>query len=373
MNYYTGMNDKGISYNGNKKLNTLTGQDEIYDTPVQTVQGEDIGNLPALNVTNATESTISRSLKVEGGPDKKVASEFGGPLIVNNKITSTSVKGIEATSFYIQGDATVSRKHTVGVATPALSGNPGDLTYYSDPSEGGYVGWIYTKENAWKRTGPISLASDSDIYVADQIGIGTTTPGDLTLKVGAGASMLAADGDGVGIGSTANGFTFRVVGHSDFGGSIVATAFTGDGSGLTGISVPQIGWTNYVSGGSSITYNTYQDGKIGIGTSTPSYHGLTVGSASADASVGIGTTNLYVNGSAYFNDELVVKNANVSGIVTAAGIDLQDSDGNITVGVVTATNINVGSSGTEFHVTTSAVAIGTATARAALDLSLIHI
>ena len=180
--------------------------------------------------------------------------------------------------------------------------------------------------------------------------------------------MLAADGDGVGIGSTANGFTFRVVGHSDFGGSIVATAFTGDGSGLTGISVPQAGWTNYVSGGSSITYNTYQDGKIGIGTSTPSYHGLTVGSASADASVGIGTTNLYVNGSAYFNDELVVKNANVSGIVTAAGIDLQDSDGNITVGVVTATNINVGSSGTEFHVTTSAVAIGTATARAALDI-----
>ena len=205
------MNDKGISYNGNKKLNTLTGQDEIFDTPVQTVQGEDIGNLPSLNVTNATESTISRSLKVEGGPDKKVASEFGGPLIVNNKITSTSVKGIEATSFYIQGDATVSRKHTVGVATPALSGNPGDLTYYSDPSEGGYVGWIYTKENAWKRTGAISLASDSDIYVADQIGIGTTTPGDLTLKVGAGASMLAVDGDGVGIGSTANEFSFRVV------------------------------------------------------------------------------------------------------------------------------------------------------------------
>ena len=180
--------------------------------------------------------------------------------------------------------------------------------------------------------------------------------------------MLAVDGDGVGIGSTANQFSFRVVGHSEFGGSIVATAFTGDGSGLNGISVPQSGWTNYVSGGSSITYNTYQDGKIGIGTSTPSYHGLTIGSASADASVGIGTTNLYVNGSAYFNDELVVKNANVSGIVTAAGIDLQDSDGNITVGVVTATNINVGSSGTEFHVTTSAVAIGTATARSALDI-----
>ena len=45
---------------------------------------------------------------------------------------------------------------------------------------------------------------------------------------------------------------------------------------------------------------------------------MTVGSASDDASVGIGSTNLYVNGSAYFNDELVVKNANVTGIVTAS-------------------------------------------------------
>ena len=29
--------------------------------------------------------------------------------------------------------------------------------------------------------------------------------------------MLAVDGDGVGIGSTANQFSFRVDGHSEFG------------------------------------------------------------------------------------------------------------------------------------------------------------
>ena len=42
------MNDKGVSYNGSKKLSNFTGQEEVYDVPVQTVEGEDIGNLPAL-------------------------------------------------------------------------------------------------------------------------------------------------------------------------------------------------------------------------------------------------------------------------------------------------------------------------------------
>ena len=46
---------------------------------------------------------------------------------------------------------------------------------------------------------------------------------------------LAADADGVGIGTTANGFKLHVVGESKFSGSIVATAFTGDGSGLTNL------------------------------------------------------------------------------------------------------------------------------------------
>ena len=48
--------------------------------------------------------------------------------------------------------------------------------------------------------------------------------------------LVCVDADGVGIGSTANGFKLRVVGESRFSGSVVATAFTGDGSGLTNLS-----------------------------------------------------------------------------------------------------------------------------------------
>ncbi len=104
------MNDKGISYSGNKKLSTITGREEIFDTPIQTITGEDISNLPDLNVISPVEGAFSRSIRVEGGPDAKVASEFNGPLIVNNKITSNSDKGIEAGSLFLQGDATISRK-----------------------------------------------------------------------------------------------------------------------------------------------------------------------------------------------------------------------------------------------------------------------
>ena len=36
------MNDRGIAFSGNKKAGTITGKEEIFDSPVRTVTGEDI-------------------------------------------------------------------------------------------------------------------------------------------------------------------------------------------------------------------------------------------------------------------------------------------------------------------------------------------
>jgi hypothetical protein len=71
INFYTGMNDKGISYSGNKKLSTITGIEEIFDTPVQTVTGEDIGVLPNINVLTPLEGTLNAQFVLIGGPDNK--------------------------------------------------------------------------------------------------------------------------------------------------------------------------------------------------------------------------------------------------------------------------------------------------------------
>ena len=259
MNYYTGMNDKGISYNGYKRLSALTGTEEIFDTPVRTITGEDIGNLASLNVTESSQAAFSRSIKVEGGSDNKITSEFNGPVILSNKLTSTSAKGIEANSFFIQGDQIVSRKLALAGSTPVLAGNPGDVVYYSDPTEGGYAGWVYTTANDWRRFGSVSLEKDLNIEVYDKVGIGTTNPFDLTLQVGSGTSLFAADSDGVGVGTTANGYKLNVEGGVFVSGIVTATKFAGDGSELTSLNVSATGWGNYTSGVGSITYNTNQD------------------------------------------------------------------------------------------------------------------
>ena len=155
INFYTGMNDKGISYAGNKKQSTITGQEEIFDTPIQTITGEDIGNLSGLNIISPLEGNFSRSIRVEGGPDSNVISEFNGPVVFSEKITSTSSSGIEANSLFLQGNATVSRKYTVGISTPILAGNAGDVVYYDSPTRGGYIGWVYTTNNDWQKFAPI--------------------------------------------------------------------------------------------------------------------------------------------------------------------------------------------------------------------------
>ena len=204
INFFSGMNDKGISYSGNKKLSTITGQEEVFDTPIQTITGEDISNQTSINVINPVEGNFSNSIRVEGGPDNKVISKFDGPVVFTNKVTSTSSKGMEATSLFLQGDATISRKYTVGISTPTNAGNPGDVVYQATPESGGTAGWVYTSDNSWKKFGPISSSTDafnltvnevsantfigtfsgdgsgltnvSDIWQQDPVGVHTSTP-----------------------------------------------------------------------------------------------------------------------------------------------------------------------------------------------------
>ena len=364
INFYTGMNDKGISYSGNKRLSTITGREEIFDTPVETVTGEDIAELTGLNVIEATESVLSRSIKVEGGPDNKVASQFSGPIIVNNKLTVNSNKGLESNNIFLQGDATVSRKYTVGIATPALAGNPGDVVYNANPAKGGYVGWVFTVDNEWKRFGGVSLDKDRSDMVFDGVGIGTTSSGESTLRVGAGTSLFAVDNDGVGIGTTANSFKLHVVGESKFGGSIVATAFTGDGSGLTNLSNDSR-WGGVASGlGTGIYPNDLLN--VGIGTTRPLDNvDLTVGA------VGSSGTSLHVYSEAKFAGIVTTNDLTVTGFTTVVGnYDIQNSSGEITAGIITATTLNVGTGGTIIttQVGLGSVGIGSTIPTAMLDI-----
>ncbi len=402
INFYTGMNDKGISYSGNKRLSTITGREEIFDTPVETVEGEDILTLRSINVVSAVESNFARSIKVNGGLNKEAISEFNGPVIVSNKLTVRSDKGVESNNLFLQGDASVSRKYTVGLGTPSLSGNPGDLVFNANPADGGNAGWIYTLSNEWRSFGTVSLARDTKEDLFERIGIKTTTAGENRLQILGDVNQFSVDGDGhLGIGTTANGFALNVTGgpvffDEDFviGAGLTVTGqfsvlsgptniggtvsnitgvgihsitegefagigvsvfsvgagqtlfYYGDGSNLVNLNANQTGW---IRQGDNLAYEDVLNGSVGIGTSIPSGgvagdfllgYSLTVGSAIA----GLAGTSLHVHDDTRITGSLNVEtNLEVIGVSTLSGpYHIDNVGGGYIVGAgATFTNSNV--------------------------------
>jgi len=357
---YTGMNDQGDFYIGNKKVSSATGEEEVFDAPIPTVTGEDV--LPAgisigFDVLSPLEVTISRSLRVEGGPDNNIISEFDGPVVFNDKVTSTSTKGFEASSIFIQGDATISRKYTVGIATPSLAGNPGDVVYNSNPAKSGYIGWVYTTDNDWYRFGNISISKTANINLFDQVGVGTTSIGSTTFQVGSGSSSFSVNSSGqVGLGTTSTqGYTMYVNGN-------VFGTFVGDGSGLTNLDSI---WEED-TGGTFIYDKDDPNHFVGIGTS--------IGITAQLQIAGTAATSLYVtNGSRFISTATFESEVSVGGTFSSskfALISTGNTDGRIKAGVTTSNIIHVGTSGTVFNaiLSTGNVGVGTSVARSKFDV-----
>jgi len=150
---YTGMNSDGDFFAGNKKINSATGKEETFDTPVPTHTGEKSSDTLS-NITDTQKLFVTDSIKVDGGKDKNTISEFDGPVVFNNKVTSNS--DIEANSLFIQGEEDVSRKFSISDTKPTIVGNYGDIEFNSTPQNNKNAGWIYTTNNEWKPFGWIN-------------------------------------------------------------------------------------------------------------------------------------------------------------------------------------------------------------------------
>tara|TARA_B100001564_G_scaffold1933_1_gene1724 strand:- start:8912 stop:14803 length:5892 start_codon:yes stop_codon:yes gene_type:complete len=361
---FTGMNDRGDFFVGNKKISSNTGKEEVFDTPIPTVTGEDIfsvGTDTGIDIINPAEITVSRSVKVEGGNTGSLLSQFDGPVLFNKKITSTSSEGIEANHVFIQGDATVSRKYSVGIATPTNSATAGDVVWKAQPEEGGHHGWVYTTDNEWYPFGNISIDRTNQIYIFDSVGVATTSPGTNTFQVGSGTSLVAIDGNGgVGIGTTANGFDIRTNGNGIYVGN--AGTFYGDGSGLTNLANDSL----------------FQGVAAGLGTGIFPQSGLTVGIDTTEfdseyslllGSPGTGKTNLYVNNQSRFISTAAFDgNVNIDGKLSVTSFDIASASSNMTVGVLTATELCIGAGCTILKATANGIGINEVNPVAALDV-----
>ena len=382
LNVYTGMNNDGDFFIGNKKVSSATGQEEVFDAPIPSVTGEDVGDTGVsvgFDVLTPLEITISRSIKVEGGPDGSIISEFDGPVIFNDKITSTAAGGIEANSMFLQGDSTVSRKYTVGVTQPTLAGNPGDIVYFANPTKGGYIGWVYTTDNDWFRFGNVSVSSTENAGSFDRIGIGTTTAGSAELFINTGDTAVVTLGGSFGVGTTNPQYDLHVEDNIYAAGFITASTFLyGDGRYITNLPTDSK-WdsTSTSSGAKSGIYTGGEasDIFVGIGTTTPEAL-LTVGVGTTTTNkafvvqdsggtelVGVTTTGRLGIGSTNPQGLLDVNGQLISNQFALSGV------GTINAGIITATStLRAGVGGTVFHASGSSVGMGTVTPRATLDV-----
>jgi hypothetical protein len=82
---YTGMNNNGDSFIGNRKTSSSTGEEVTFDNPIPTVTGEDPSRLSAV----FDEVTIKERLVVEGGNSGTILSQFDGPVTFNKEVKFT--------------------------------------------------------------------------------------------------------------------------------------------------------------------------------------------------------------------------------------------------------------------------------------------
>jgi len=145
---YTGMNNRGDFYIGNKRVTSATGEEKTFDAPVPTVTGEDPSRLSAV----FDEVTIKERLKVEGGKSKTILSQFDGPVTFNNNVRvinsnlevvggrltindDTQSTSKDSGSFVTEGGVGIERDLNVGGNTNI----GGDLTVIGDVDLGGTV------------------------------------------------------------------------------------------------------------------------------------------------------------------------------------------------------------------------------------------
>ena len=171
---YTGMNDAGDFYIGNRRVSSLDGTESTFNIPIPTVTGSDSSNTGSVGRLDAIFDTVTvrESLTVNGNNNGTV--KLNAPIQITEKLTSSSPDGIEVVSIDITGGLTQARTITYSDTAPIVSGVEGDIIYNANPESGGYLGWVFT-DAGWKRFGLISTEFNETQVSLFTVGVGSTS------------------------------------------------------------------------------------------------------------------------------------------------------------------------------------------------------
>ena len=178
---YTGMNNKGDFYVGNRRTSSATGEERTYDIPVSTVTGEDPSRLSVV----FDEVTVKERLVVEGGDSGQILSQFDGPVTLNKEITTKDLVTSKG-AVKISNDTQSTTKTTGALVVTGGAGIGKNLNVGGDLNVDGNTNFDYNITGAGATFGNIQIAITDDNTI-------DTSTGDL--KIDAATNRIAVNAD----------------------------------------------------------------------------------------------------------------------------------------------------------------------------------
>jgi hypothetical protein len=173
---YTGMNNNGDLFVGNRKTSSATGEEVTYDNPIPTITGEDPSRLSAV----FDEVTIKERLVVEGGNSGTILSQFDGPVTFNKEVKLTAA--VNAKSQLKVSDTTQSTTTTNGALV--VSGGVGIVKNLNVGGTSTLTGLLDANGGATIDNVRIGVAGDNEI---------DTSTGNLTIDSAGGTTTIDDD------------------------------------------------------------------------------------------------------------------------------------------------------------------------------------
>ena len=141
--FYSGLNSNGDLYIGNTVINAVTGK---------TTENE---------INELTTLTVRNNINVLGGTGNSIASNFQGPVNLIGNLNADGGNYIFS-NVQLRNSAGFITKLTTGSSLPTTNLTVSDVQFNLSPTDGGFVGHVYTDDNEWR---PFGLVGTEDLHI----------------------------------------------------------------------------------------------------------------------------------------------------------------------------------------------------------------